>query len=373
VTYYAEAVDDTSGCVSLTRTAVTLTMESAPNAPDSGGDITACETIASQNLVATATVNSGESITWYDDATGVNIVADPSLSTAGTVTYYAEAVNDISGCVSLTRTAVTLTITSVEAPTGDVVQSFCDSVTVADLSVAGSNIQWYDAASGGNNLDLNSALSDGQVLYASQVLNGCESITRLEVSVEIDIIPDPILITTQLEFCLAKEATLADLEIDNQGFTLEWYDSFSGGNMLPIDTSLENGVSYYATLYDVSSGCESLMRLEVVPTVIPCEVKIYNALSLNDDGKNDYMVIENIEYYPINTLEVYNRNGQLVFETDNYGQYNNYFYGKANVNGVVSPSSKLPTGSYLYVFKYFDSFLTQERVVLKGFLTINSN
>ena len=349
-----------------------ITVDNAPEAPISGGDISECETIAAQSLTATASAETGESITWYDASTGGNEVADPSLSAAGTVTYYAEAKNDTSGCVSLTRTAVTLTITSVAAPTGDGVQSFCDNLTVSDLLVTGSNIQWYDASSGGNILDPSSALLDGQLLYASQTQNGCESITRLEVSVEIDIIPDPILITTELEFCLAKEATLADLEIDEQGFALEWYDSFIGGNMLPMDTLLEDGVSYYATLYNVISGCESLMRLELVPTVIPCEVVIYNAISLNDNGLNDYMVIENIDYFPDNSLEIYNRDGHLLYSQVQYGIGGNFFRGKANVSGVYNKNSNLPTGSYLYVFKYFNPY-EQQQYTLKGFLTINSN
>jgi hypothetical protein len=357
-----------------------INVDNAPEAPISGGDISECETVAAQSLFATASANAGESITWYDAPTGGSLVTDPSLSTAGTVTYYAEATNDTSGCSSLTRTAVTLTITSVAAPTGDAVQSFCDNVTVSDLLATGSNIQWYDAATGGNGLDTSSALSDGQLIYASQTQSGCESITRLEVSVEIDVIPDPILITTELEFCLAREATLADLELDDQGFTLEWYDSFNGGNMLPMDTLLEDGISYYTTLYDAVSGCESLMRLEVVPTVIPCEVIIYNALSLNGNGQNDYMVIENAEYFPDNSLEVYNRDGHLIYSQTQYGVDDNLFRGVANVGNIYgggtiynsSSGSNLPTGSYLYVFKYFNPY-EQQQYTLKGFLTINSN
>ena len=307
---------------------------------------------------------------WYETATSTTPIAETTPLFDG-VTYYVSNYNLETGCES-DRLAMTVEINNPEAPTGDAVQSFCDNVFVSDLSASGSNIQWYDAATGGNILDPSSALSDGQLLYASQTENSCESVTRLEVSVEIDIIPDPILITTELEFCLAREATLADLEVDEQGFALEWYDSFSGGNMLPMDTLLEDGVSYYATLYDAASGCESLMRLEVVPTVIPCEVVIYNAISLNDNGMNDYMVIENAEYFPDNSLEVYNRDGHLLYSQTQYGMGGNLFRGKANVSGIYNKNSNLPTGSYLYVFKYFNPY-EQQQYTLKGFLTINSN
>ena len=312
---------------------------------------------------------------WYETATSTTPIAETTPLVNG-VNYYVSNYDIETGCES-DRLAMTVEINNPEAPTGDAVQLFCDNVNVSDLSATGSNIQWYDAAIGGNVLDPSSALSDGQLLYASQTENSCESITRLEVSVEKDIIPDPILITTELEFCLAREATLADLEVDEQGFALEWYDSFSGGNMLPMDTLLEDGVSYYATLYDAASGCESLMRLEVVPTVIPCEVVIYNAISLNDNGINDYMVIENAEYFPDNSLEIYNRDGHLLYSQTQYGIGDNLFKGIANVSGIYGSmlsgdGPRLPTGSYLYVFKYFNPY-EQQQYTLKGFLTINSN
>jgi hypothetical protein len=37
------------------------------------------------------------------------LVANPILNTVGNVTYYAEAVDDATGCVSSSRTAVVLT------------------------------------------------------------------------------------------------------------------------------------------------------------------------------------------------------------------------------------------------------------------------
>lgn len=356
----------------LCRYFYSITVQEAPEPPVIGGDITECETIVAQNLEATASVSTGQTIVWYDAASGGNVVTDPSLSAAGTATYYAETINDDSGCSSLSRTSVTLTITSIAAPTGDAVQSFCDVSTIADLTVTGDAIQWYDSATGGILLDNTTAFIDGQLVYASQTEDGCESITRLEVSVEIDIIPDPILLTTELDFCLAREATLADLEIDAQGFELEWYDSYTGGALLGLDTILEDAISYYATLYDVVSGCESLMRFEVIPTVIPCEVIIYNAISINDNGLNDYMVIENAEYFPFNTLEIFNRDGYLVYNQRKYGVGDNLFRGMANVGGIYSQGSNLPTGSYLYVFTYYNPYEQQE-FVKKGFLTINNN
>ena len=307
---------------------------------------------------------------WYETEFSTTPIPETTLLVDG-ATYYVTNYDPISGCES-DRLAMSVLLNTPAAPTGDSVQSFCDVSTIADLTVTGDTIQWYDSATGGILLDDTTVLIDGQLVYASQTENDCESLDRLGVSVVIDIITDPILITTELDFCLAREATLADLEIDAQGFELEWYDSYTGGTLLGLDTILEDAISYYATLYDVVSGCESLMRLEVIPTVIPCEVIIYNAISINDNGLNDYMVIENAEYFPFNTLEIFNRDGYLVYNQRKYGVGDNLFRGMANVGGIYSQGSNLPTGSYLYVFTYYNPYEQQE-FVKKGFLTINNN
>ena len=137
-TYYAEASDPTTGCVS-TRSAIVLTIDPTPVAPTTS-DITQCDT--GQTITATATADPAQTITWYDAATGGNIVNNPSLTGVGTATYYAETFDPNTGCASATRSAIVLTIGSIPAPTGAAIQTFCDSVTPAELLVTGTNIQW---------------------------------------------------------------------------------------------------------------------------------------------------------------------------------------------------------------------------------------
>lgn len=52
---------------------------------------------------------------------------------------------------------------------------------------------------------------------------------------------------------------------------------------------------------------------------IPRELIAYNVVTPNGDGKNDVFRIENIEFYPGNELQVFNRWGQQVFVAANYG------------------------------------------------------
>ena len=96
--------------------------------------------------------------------------------------------------------------------------------------------------------------------------------------------------------------------------------------------------------------------LDEEPAVLPDgTVKIYNAVSPNDDGKNDFFRIDGIELYPENTLEIYNRWGILVYERKGYNNVDNTFKGMSDGRVTVNQFELLPTGTYYYVLKYIDN------------------
>jgi hypothetical protein len=70
------------------------------------------------------------------------------------------------------------------APTADASQSFCGNVALSDVAITGSNIKWYNQATGGNLLPGNTSLVDGNTYYASQT-NVCESSARTAVTVTL--------------------------------------------------------------------------------------------------------------------------------------------------------------------------------------------
>lgn len=74
-------------------------------------------------------------------------------------------------------------------------------------------------------------------------------------------------------------------------------------------------------------------------------VIIPNAFSPNNDNVNDFFVIEGIENFPNNELQIFDRNGFLVFNVRAY---------KNNWNGVNNKGVALNSGSYFYVFNKKD-------------------
>jgi gliding motility-associated-like protein/uncharacterized repeat protein (TIGR01451 family) len=87
---------------------------------------------------------------------------------------------------------------------------------------------------------------------------------------------------------------------------------------------------------------------EATASVEPSCLTVYNEFTPNGDGLNDTFRIDCIEYYPNNTLEVFNRYGSPVYKTSRYA---NDWDGTANVDGVVRRNEKLPVGTYFYVLE----------------------
>ena len=99
------------------------------------------------------------------------------------------------------------------------------------------------------------------------------------------------------------------------------------------------------------------------------ELEIFNLVTPNGDGDNDVLVIRNIEMYPDNSVEIYNRWGVKVFEIEGYGQDGKFFRGISEGRATVSQSSELPVGTYWYILKYKNAQgIWKQRV---GYLYLN--
>lgn len=106
------------------------------------------------------------------------------------------------------------------------------------------------------------------------------------------------------------------------------------------------------TAVEVSGyGIFTLARVAKDDAASNC-IKIFNGVTPNGDTYNDYFFIECINNYPKNTVEIYNRWGVKVFETENYDSNGNVFNGYSDGRTTIDGSNKLPTGTYFYVLTY---------------------
>ncbi|MEO5599285.1 MAG: gliding motility-associated C-terminal domain-containing protein [Cyclobacteriaceae bacterium] len=77
---------------------------------------------------------------------------------------------------------------------------------------------------------------------------------------------------------------------------------------------------------------------------------VYNAVSVNGDGMDEFLRILNIENFPENTFTVFTRWGDKIFEMKNYDNKERVFRGKSNMNG----EKDLVNGTYFYVIETKD-------------------
>lgn len=84
--------------------------------------------------------------------------------------------------------SIVVNVTAV--PTATLIQDFTTGQTLADFSITGQNIKWYDSPSGGNELPSSQLIVAGMSYYASQTINGCESPTRCKIIAGIDLSTD---------------------------------------------------------------------------------------------------------------------------------------------------------------------------------------
>jgi hypothetical protein len=62
--------------------------------------------------------------------------------------------------------------------------------------------------------------------------------------------------------------------------------------------------------------------------------------------------IDDFDCYPTNTVEIYNRWGILVYETNQYDNDSRAFRGISEGRVTLNKGAELPTGTYFYILNY---------------------
>ena len=279
-------------------------------------------------------------------------IMDPSAFEAGTyeVVYTVMAEDDQCGG----DYAATITITLGEAPeaptTGDAV-AFCaiDGATAALLDAEGTNLTWYSDADLSMMVSEEDLLVNGEYYVTQSADNGCESEAAM---IMVNIVDSPApTISSDYELCAFDNPTLADLTAEiNETGEVTWYESADSMTALSNNAMLTDGTTYYATLIS-DNGCESSERLAVTVTLEDCALLFPEAITPNGDGRNDRLVIENIESeYPNYNITIFNRWGNAVYKGN---ASTPTWDGTSNQSGSLG-DDVLPVGVYFYVVDFND-------------------
>ncbi|MBU6158660.1 MAG: T9SS type A sorting domain-containing protein [Bacteroidetes bacterium] len=313
--YFAQARNTTTGCLSTSRTTVTVTVNSPldfvntqfPTTTSSicaGSSFTAFGQVFETGLTnaagqasgisawlgysSTNSDPSGSGWTWvsanFNAQVGNNDEYVATLSSLAAGTYYYAWRYQRSGCSfqyggtsgtwANTSHNVQLNVNST-APTATSSQSFCSGATVANLSATGTTIQWYPASIGGTALSTSTALVNGNY-FATQTIGGCESQSRTQVTVTVNSLPSSPTGAVGATSCASGTAAIS-VANPGIGFTIDWYAVATGGTVLTNGSgvtsfttpALSTTTTYYAAIRNTSTTCASATRTAVVVNINP--------------------------------------------------------------------------------------------------------
>lgn len=368
----AQLTDAGSYTVQVTNTLVTgLTLISDPfivtiTACPSPPLVTANSGCTGSAINLSASGGTAGQYRWYTVATGGTHDASQTNSTFATpaltaTTSYWVAIND--GTCESSRTEVIATV--LPLPTAPVIQSVNPVCAGSDITLTATGgtdgeYRWYDGAaiiSGEvNNTLVVTNLTFAKPFSAAITDGTCES-NKTSVIAPIKSCTAPSVESTVATafvngiVSINLQTLISDPEDDLDPASLQIIEQPQSGAAATLEGFNLNidysGIAFSGTDRVTVGVCDltNLCTEQAVTIELGGEIKIYNAVSPNGDGKNEIFFIQYIDLLPEtqrNSVTIYNRWGDEVFQTKNYNNTSNVFKGQSNTG------DKLPSGTYFY-------------------------
>jgi gliding motility-associated-like protein len=360
-TFYVTAALNT-GCSSSSRTSVTVTVNAAPAAPTVvAANVSGCA--GSSVTLQVLNPASGATYNWYTVATGGTPVFTGPNYTVNNISvntvYYVGAVS-ASGCGSLTRASVNLTVLAAPAApsVANATPAVCSGSMVtltASSTAAGAVFNWYATATGttviatGNSFTAGPITSDTTFYVAVVSTTGCANTVRGQTTV------------TLLRSLAAPVVTVDNTT--SQSVTFKWaavpgatgYQvTQDGGNTFVVPNG-SNGLSHTisglqpnqtVSIQVRALGAAACQTSPLSATVSGTAVNplgnsifIPNVFTPNNDGRNDFFTVFGNNIKGIE-MWIFSQWGDMLFQTQNITGWNG-----------MSGNKLQPVGVYIYVVK----------------------
>ncbi len=253
-TYTVEFTLDNAGCVSVATTDITIV--ALPTAIISGGgDYCAGDNLDAISILVDFTGDAPFTIVYAVDGVdqpAISGITDMQYTLTGLTlagTYTLTSVTNAT-CTGTVSGSAVVTEINTPAPTGSATQEFCAGSTLADVAITGEGITWYDAPAGAV-LPSNHALVNGTTYYATQTVNGCESLTYLEVTTTVyDVL---ILNVLSLTHGRCDTPTAGTIEVQ------------AGGGLLPLTYTLFDAGNNAVGSPIVATDTDPVTFVDIVP------------------------------------------------------------------------------------------------------------
>jgi gliding motility-associated-like protein len=295
---------------------VTITFPRNPTISNAGPDMNGTAMCGANSVILngnTPTIGTG----LWSIVSGSGGSFDNASNPAATFSGTAGTIYSLRWTISNSPCTASTDLTSVDfkvpptAPSGTSNQSFCtpDAPTLNNIAITGNNVIWYDASSGGTTLPGTTLLVNGAVYYASQTINGCESLTRKAFNVTLFSCIGPVIedATRSINENSPNGTVVYDINDANSGD-----DDDPDGNSLTY--SIIGGNSSGAFTIDVSTGIitvadASKIDFELYPS-FAIIIRVSNGtktdnstITINLINENDNNPVATADNYTVNEGE----------------------------------------------------------------------
>ena len=277
-------------------------------------------------------VNGAGALTYSWDNGAVNGV--PFNQGIGNIVYTVTG-TDANGCQDSDFLSVTVNPNPIITYSPDQVFCLGDSIV---LTASGADTYDWDSGNGtGPTYGITPTSSVSIPIIGSTVF-GCTDAGTIILTLD-----DPALITVTADqlICLGFTANLSasgalDYYWNGPGFVNEYAPAIS----FSVDTN-----AYYYVTMNTALGCVYTDSVYVAVDTDPaCTIAIVSSVTPNGDAINDFWRIQGIEGFPNNTVTIYNRWGDTVFEEAGYDNDIVKWDGTHNGNA-------LGAGTYYYLIE----------------------
>ena len=302
---------------------------------------------------------SSVDIEWYDDARNL-LDTTLFLGSLDAGMYTVELTNTTTGCVAsevfeIENNAVIPNAPFVIVNNGRTNCTTANGSAIANVDGETNNFlfEWFDPsdminpyATGSEVFNLDSIT---YLVKATNITTGCESaLTPVEIEYDITIPEFEVVFNNSV--CLRTEdgstnqftgTAIVSFAEFNLATDYRWVFNETGEVVGDDSRLIDAFPGDYTVFFTAENGCEYEASF-----TIETSLTIYNGVSANADGKNDFFLIDCIDYFPNNNVKIFNRAGQRLYEIDGYNNTSVRFEGFSNVGGG---GLKLPAGTYFYV------------------------
>ncbi len=305
-------------------TSMTLTVNASPSV--SLTNVTICDYDVIPTLSISPVTNG--SYQWFNGATAITGATSTSyLPTAAG--NYSVAVTIPPGCTGTGVMDLTINAAPVLAIAD---QDICsDQQATLDAGVAGATYTWSNQAN-------TQTITTGTAGTYSVIvdLNGCTDADTAVVNVFFYPVAPVVACnpgTSPFKFIYVWTAVsgVASYEVSEDG----------GATWIPANVPSgpeSHGVNVNIPNFTVRAIGTGLCKIGAASEPTACEVTIPNIFTPNGDNTNEFFELENIEQYPNNTVQIFNRWGKEVYNEGGYNNSTKKFDGK-----------DLPDGVYFYI------------------------